>query len=269
MAITTLDGIIAGARPPIPIFKSSGTTEFSGIWHTLFYAAGSPGLAIAPTPGMAGGALTTYAGQIPWTNPAGGLNTHLSRLSIATTVIGTFALRDRLWHNSGIVVTTTTIQTIGSVAWPARDSAGTTLGEGVQIGLEVSTSTTNASGVTTITMGYTNSLGVAGRVGTIPSFPATAVAGTTVAFQLQAGDTGVRSIQDITLGTSLLTGVVHLVARREVAQLALPTANVAAEINAVTGGFPRLWNDSVLTMAYLPTGTTGANLFGTVAFAQG
>ena len=48
-------------------------------------------------------------------------------------------------------------------------------------------------------------------MGTMPSFPATAVAGTLVPFQLAQGDRGVRSVQSVTLGTSYGAGAVSLV----------------------------------------------------------
>jgi hypothetical protein len=43
------------------------------------------------------------------------------------------------------------------------------------------------------------------------SFPATAVAGTLVPFQLATGDRGVQSVQSVTLGTSYVAGAISLV----------------------------------------------------------
>ena len=56
------------------------------------------------------------------------------------------------------------------------------------------------------------------------SFPITGVAGTFVPFELQAGDTGVRSIQGITLGTSYVSGVIHIVVYRVLDMMALAGA---------------------------------------------
>lgn len=269
MAITTLNGLIAGATAPEDVVKSIGAFEGAGIWGSLAYAQGRPGLAAAPASGLAGAALTAYPGQIPFTNPAAGQATYLTRLTVAANGSGTFRVYDRLWHNSGLVVTTTTAQTVSSVAWPARDRVGSTSGAGVLVGIEVSTATTNASAVTNTTMNYTNSAGVAGRTATMASFPATAVAGTFVPFQLQAGDTGVRSVQDVTLGTSYVTGAIHLVAYRALMQLGVMTTNVASELNAVTGGMPQLHDNSVPFLMWLPTSASGLTLTATVSFAQG
>src|SRR5688572_829313 len=163
-------------RPPEEFLKVGTSMEGAGIFHSFFYTAGRPGAGVANSAGLGGAALTSVSGQMPWVNPASG-NSYLARLECASSQAGSLLLCDRLWHNSGIVVTTTTAQTINSVTWPARDRDGSTNGEGILIGIEVSAATTNASAVTTITMSYTNQAGTSGRTATIPSFPATAVTG--------------------------------------------------------------------------------------------
>jgi hypothetical protein len=209
MAITTRDGVLAGSRPPEDFLKVGTTMEAVGVQHSFFYTTGRPGAATAPSPGIAGAALTTYAGQIPFTNPVSG-NTYIARLQASASVAGSLILYDRLWHNSGIAVTTTTSQTVNSATWPARDANAATNGAGILVGIEVSTATTNAGAVTNTTMSYTDQDGNSGATATISSFPATAVAGTFVPFQLAAGDTGVRSIQSITLGTSYGAGAISV-----------------------------------------------------------
>jgi hypothetical protein len=101
------------------------------------------------------------------------------------------------------------------------------------------------------------------------SFPATAAAGTFVPFQLAAGDTGVRAVASLTLGTSLVTGVVHLVAYRELARLSLPVANVGAQLDAIATKFVRLYDNTTLSLLWLPTATTAVTVSGNVAFSQG
>ncbi|HRK46451.1 MAG TPA: hypothetical protein PK324_12550, partial [Nocardioides sp.] len=108
---------------------------------------------------------------------------------------------------------------------------------------------------------YTNSDGTAGRTGTIPSFPATAAAGTLVPFMLQAGDRGVRSIQSITLGTSLVSGTVHLLLLRHLASLPfVASGRVEAAWDQL--GIPRLFDGSVPFLAWQPQGTTAVNVSG-------
>lgn len=270
MAITTLDQLIAGLLNEEYVFKANFTGEVAGQLHSAMYLTGRPGAAAAPSPGLAGAALTSYAGQIPFPAAVGGKNIHLVGLDAAQGAnIGGVILADRLWHNSGLTVTTTTAQTVNSAAFPARDENGTTNGESVLIGIEVSTATTNASPVTNTTMSYTNQAGTAGQTGTISSFPATAVAGTFVPFNLAAGDTGVRSVQSVTLGTSYGAGAIHLVAYRVLAMIGTPLVNVTASKDAVQLGMPRCYDSSVPFMLYRLTGTAAGVTDVNIMWAQG
>lgn len=268
MAILTLDGVVAGMRPLEKYLKVGATMEAAGVLHSLLYTPGVPGAGVAPAPALAGAALTTYGGQIPFVNPVSG-NSYLARLSAVADQRGALLLYDRLWHNASIVSTTTTAQTVNSVAFPARDKNGSTNGDGVLVGLEVSTATTNAGAIANTTMSYTNELGVAGRTATMPAFPATAAAGTFVPFLLQAGDKGVRSIQSLTLGTSRVTGTMHLVAYRELGMVIVPDANIGDAIDAVSSGFPRCFDNTVPCLLWLPSTTTAATVQGQVGFTQG
>jgi len=271
MAISSLDGLIAGTMPPVDFRKyRGGSFEAVGQMASLAYEIGWPGPAVAPTPGLAGAALTTYAGQIPFTSPAAGDSCYLSSFEADSTNAGTIFLYDRLWHNSAIVVTTTTAQTINSVAWPPRDQDGLTNGNGVVVAIEVSTATTNVGAIANTTMNYTNSAGVAGRTATIASFPVTAVAGTFVPFSLMTGDTGVRSIQSVTLGTSYGAGVVHLVAYRTLARIGLTVSNIGMAKDVATTAFPQLFDNTVPFVQWMPTVATGPTTFnGIVTYASG
>jgi hypothetical protein len=273
MAITTLDGIIAGAKPPIHFIKTTGTMEAAAVPHSLAYAGGMPGPAVAPTSALAGDALTSYAGQLPM--PSFANNTYLMKFCAASYVTGgTLILIDRLWHNAGIDETQTTAQTINSAAWPARDITGTTNGAGVMIGIEVSTATSSAA-VTNTTMEYTNSAGTPTRTATIPSttpgggFPATAVAGTFVSFSLQAGDVGVRSIQTLTLGTSYGGGEIHLVAYRVLAMLDSVGGALGGSQDMVQCGFPRLYDNTVPFLLWNASATTSTQIQGEIIVTQG
>jgi hypothetical protein len=118
-------------------------------------------------------------------------------------------------------------------------------------------------------MSYTNSAGVNAKTATIPSFPATAVAGTFVPFMLEAGDTGIKSIQTITLGTSYGGGAIHLVAYRILARLEIAVVNVGNAIDAISGGFVRMFNNTVPFLVWLPSATTALTLAGQLIYTQG
>lgn len=269
MAITTRDQLLASMRQPESFIKVGSTMEAIGVLHTLHYSTGRPGTATAPSPGINGAAVTSMTGQIPFPPAVGGQNIYLAGLSANANVAGQLLLIDRMWHNSGIAVTTTTAQSITPATLPARDQSGTTDGVGVLAALEVSTATTNAGAVTNTTMTYTASDGTGSRTATIPSFPATALAGTFVPFALAAGDVGVRSVQSVTLGTSYGGGAIHLVLYRVLAVVPVSAANIGTSYDALQVGFPRVWDETVPQLVWLPTATTAVTVQGVVNWAQG
>lgn len=270
MAITTVDGVIAGFKPAQFIWKETSGTLSQGRSYTPFYAAGIPCAAVAPTPGISGAALTSYAGQIPFTNPSAGQNTYLARfVAFPTNNTGSIMLADRLWHNSGINITSTTAQTVNSVAFPARDNNGSTDGEGVFLMLEVSTNATAAAGPT-VTVSYTNSDGTSGRTGTNVYATSTSVpTGTVFPISLQSGDKGVRSIQSITFSAAWTSGVLNLVAYRQLVIVNSTAAGVAGVVDALTSGLPRMYNNTVPFLIYTPSTTTATFFSGSMTVTQG
>ena len=249
------------------IFKVGTAPEAAGQYYCFAKDNGAPGAWLPGTPGINGrntnGTLSADAGCISAGTPSSGVN-YIRDISISASVAGTFILADVLWVNSGLVVTTTTAQTITQPTLPARDNLGTTNGYGVGAGLLVTTATTNAAVINNITLQYTNSNGVAGRTGTM-SYPATAVIGTFVPFQLAQGDIGIRSIQSITLGTTLTAGAVSLICFNFLVTAPVPLANVGSL------AFQRkldlkLNNEHCLLPFWLASATTATNLTGVIYF---
>lgn len=267
MAITTFDQAVAGLLPPYMFHKYVVAQEAAGVPHVIHYQAGFPGAAVAPTSGINGDALTSYSGMFQF--PAASNNTHLYSFSIQGDNFGQFWLCDRLWHNATIVSTTTTAQAITTPTWPARDRNGATAGDGVLVGLEVSTATTNGAAVTNTTLEYTNSASANTRTATIANFPATAIAGTFIPFELQAGDTGVKSIQGLTLGTSYGTGVLHLVAFRKIAMLTSSAARAPARGGLDDLGMPRCYDNTVPFIVIRPNATSVSRYSGSLIYTQG
>lgn len=267
MAISTIDQLVAGMKPPIDFFKVATPTLVAGRPHSLFYLAGIPGAGAAPSPGLAGEALTSVAGQLPFNNPGSG-NTYLARLLAAATIPGQLLLCDRLWQNSGFTITSTGAQTVNSVAFPARDANGSANGEGVLLGVEISNAT--GSGTPTITVAYTNSANTASRSATniVPTVASTAIGGF-YPIGLQAGDVGVRSVQTLTLSATWTSGTMHLVAYRVLARLDLTSGLNPGVLDAVTGGMPRLYDNTVPFLIFIPSTTTASTISGNLIYAQG
>lgn len=267
MAITTLDGVIAGMQPPEEFLKVGAGTQVVGRMYSPFYVTGRPGAAVAPSPGIAGAALTTYLGQIPFAN--GAANQYLARFAAQSLTTGVLFLCDRLWHNSGISVTTTGAQTINSAAWPARSNDATVNGAGIRIGLEVSTIT--GAGASVVSCVYTNELGTGSKTATCrPAYIAASVVGTFYDFALSAGDAGVRSIQSYTSTVSMTSGAIHLVAYRVLARIGMNVASLEYAVDALTSGMPSLHDNTVPFLLMLPAVTTAPSLIsGQVIYTHG
>ncbi len=271
MAITSMDGLVNGLiRYPTELYKDSGTAEAAGVWHTSWYMTGNPGAGAAPSGGLNGATFTgPVNGQISVPAAVAGLTSYLTRLTASQAGnIGLLRIYDKIWGNVP-VVTTTTGQSVTSPTWPARDVSASTTGVGVGLAMEVSSATGNGSPITNTTVTYTNTAGTGSRTATIASFPATAVAGTWVPFSLAAGDLGVKSVQTVTLGTSYVSGAIHVVAYRLIAEIPLTAANIAVDRNFTSLNMPAVWDNSVLFAAYLPSGTALGVVTGSVGYAQG
>lgn len=252
-------------RPPEGLLKVGGTMGAAGRYHSHFYSAGAPGAAAAPSPGINGAALTSFAGQIPFTNPVSG-NSHLARWAMNASQPCSLLLCDRLWHNSGLNLTIATSQAITSGAMPARDRDGSTNGAGLLCGLEFSAA--GGAGTPTVTLGYTNSANTAGRTSTF-SGPTTPAAGSFFPWPLQAGDVGIRSIQSFQLSVTWTSGTAHMVVYRILAVLCVDSANTGNAIDFLTGGGVRLYDNTTPFILQLPASTTATNLAGQMIVTQG
>lgn len=267
MAITTLDGAIAGMQYARNFAKAVTGTMVAGRLISTWGLAGNPGA------GSYNGTLngttvnSSDAGSLNFTNPVSG-NTYLARFLGQATISGQLILCDRLWHNGGITITSTSSQAISSPTFPARDALGATNGDGVLLGIEVSATT--GAGTPTITMGYTNSQGTTLRTATnIEPTVASTVLRTFHRIGLQAGDVGVRAVSSIQLSATWTSGTINVVAYRPICSIALSNANTPSMLDSLTSGFPQIFNDSSLFFLFVPSTTTTSNISGEVVWSQG
>jgi hypothetical protein len=232
------------------------------------FTTGYPGAGAAPGNSINGTALTTLTGSIPVPAAVSGDYSEIVGFDVQQGgSVGGVWLVDFLWWNDTIAETTATGQSITHPGLPARDRSASSNGDGVFAAILVSTATTNGSPVTNTTITYTDSAGNAGNTGTITSFPATAVAGTWVPFNLAAGDTGIRTIETLTLGTSYGGGTIHLVMYRPIVYVPLTTAGVGASMPG--GQMRRIWDSTCLVPVYDLTGTSGGVVSGLITYSQG
>jgi len=265
MPITTLDAAIAGMQPPRYFAKAASGALVLGRPHSWWALAGSPG---------AGGYDTTLNGavlngpvngQIVRGNPVDGNHAHLARLSGQTAAAGMLLLCDRLWQCRP--ANAAGAQPIVSPPWPARDIAGTSNGDGVLLGLEYSTA--QSAGAPTCAVSYTNQAGTSSRTANLldPITAATAL-GSFLRMDLQAGDTGVRSVQSVNFSATVTGGVCNLVAYRVLAALEL-LAHTPNAVDVLTSGMPRIYDGSVPFLVFVPGATTATGVSGSYIETQG
>lgn len=261
MPITTLDGALAGMRAPRPFGKVGNTAPAVGALraYTPFYVAGFPGAAVAPSSGINGAAVTApLAGALFRENPSG-VNAYMSKFMVSSSIAGTFWLIDRLWANSGLSVTSTTAQAITPAALPARSADGTVNGDGVFAAVEWSA--TGGAGTPTVTLTYTDEIGTTGQTSSFTGL-ASPPTGTFELFPLAAGDTGIRAPTSFIQNATRTSGTMHLVLFRFIAALPVPLANVGFNFDVLTGGMPRIYDNSALQLLHFPTATTAATITG-------
>lgn len=248
---------------PVVFMKTGTAPDAVGYWYCTSKDAGFPGAWSPGTPGINGrvtdGTTSADFGCIPIKNPAVGAN-FLTEVTMGASVNHSHLFFDVLWVNTGIAVTTTTAQAISMPTLPARDVNGTTNGEGCMIGMLTTTANTNAAVISNSTVTYTNSDGTGSRTATLSAIagsqiPATPVIGTLVWFNLQAGDKGVRSIQSITLGTSLGAGAVSLFIARDLANIGTSLVNVQFTRKLADPGV-RLYNGTCMLHCILASAAT-------------
>jgi hypothetical protein len=276
--VATVGGVTKTAGQPAIIggrnytwFKVATATDAASYGYANWKDAGRPGAYSLGTPGLngrttdcsvvgtagTGGALSL--GAPLFVNASSG-SLYLQSVNLQAQAVGSYQLVDVLWYSTGTVVTTTTVQVADAGVLPARDDNGTSNGEGVTLGIYNTAASTNAAVINNSTANYENSDGVGNHNATLFNqvgymFPATPVIGTFTRFNLAAGDRGIKTLGNITLGTSLVTGSITAVLYRPLASVGITTANTPVVFVPQTS--VRLYNGSCLTWIFVGgTGTT-------------
>lgn len=275
MPITSLAEASANLIPPITHTIPALTGLSNAALRNQYYIDNQSRPAFINSPGISGqNATGPAAGSVPIGFRAG-TETVLSLVSgsVNTSTVMTM-LVDRLWTASGFSATSTTEQAINSSPFPARDINGTSNGEGVYLCLLIAGAT--GAGTPNLSVRYTSSQGVANRVaGHLQVTSASSPAERAWIFSLQAGDTGVRSVQGLTLSATWTSGTIHLFAFRPI--LMLPAVSAFASAGHAVNRFqndiislcaPRIFPGSYLHFLDLPGGTAGGRTL-TMTFSQG
>jgi hypothetical protein len=239
----------------------ASVSTVTGQFQSLWLAGGNPGAgATAPT-GSGAVPTSATAGAIPFVNPSGANTMYLARMMATASNNGTLVLYDRVVHTSGLSGTVTTAQTVNTVAITRNPANSDT---GAWLEWYGNTGTT----AVTATVSYTNQSGVTGRAGTV-AILATTPAGRTIPVILQSGDTGVQSVQTVTLSASTTTaGNFGVTLSNRVCSIPL-LANLGQNFNYAALGLPIVQPNACLAYHLLPSTTTSGTILTELTLAQG
>jgi hypothetical protein len=177
---------------------------------------------------------------------------------------------DLLNVSGGLNGTLTTAQTTNL---PTAALTRYTSGEGVMAGIVIYTIIGTTA--TTVTISYTNSAGTSGRTSTATTFGGGFYreVGLLIPIPLQAGDTGIRSIESVTVaGTTGTAGNFGVCLYKPLAMISLESATGVMPLDSVStgciiGSLCEIHPDACLTVSAFTVvnfGITGALILGEV-----
>jgi len=262
MTITTLDGLVAGAKTKLPFYKASATAKAANTFQSLWKVGTLP--LAGETPPTGAGAAPTRAtlGSFNFTEVGGETVAYVARALLKMATLGELILYDRLVHTSGLSGTSTSEQAVNSAAL-TRSTDG--------VGVEMFIESYAATGATasTCTISYTNQAGTAGRISSF-AFQATPVVGQMQLCPLQAGDTGVKSVQSVTLSASTGTaGDFGITLAKRLMDLSVDAVNNSKLYSPFDVGLPAITPSACLALMVYATATNTGILSGSLDIIQG
>ena len=267
----TVDGL--GYRSDWQKSTFATTAHTAGVWYSLFRGGGNPAAdtILGTGTNLAFQALTdatTNATGIPHGGNVGGYKVLLNaaaQTAAATTAPCVLMLVDLLGFYPITSVTTITAQTLNNTVTLPRYTDG----KGVQAFM--TPSTVMGAATPNLSLSYTNSASTAGRItpATLPigntAAPVTQIvysgtgAGKFGPFMPQmAGDSGVKSVQSVTISASYVSGVLNLVLCKPLMTLPITTLGVTAERDLVNqlASMPKIYDGACLAWLMLAGAAT-------------
>lgn len=245
---------------------AAAAATVSGRWTSLWQYNKSLG-GFGATPAAASTPTNTTNGGFFQTNPGGGAQKWLVGWGGMSSSIGTLTLYDRLGQMGGLDGTNTGAQTVNISASRYTSAASA----GNQIWIEIYTQI-GASG-TTITASYTNQAGTAGQVTKSTAIGNTGLreAQRGIPLALQDGDTGVQSIQSVTLNAT--TGTAGNFGVTMVRPLAMSATGIAgsgfiSDFITSLPSMPEIKTNACLCAFVLCGAVAAPNLTMTLSFAD-
>lgn len=264
-AVLKLTGGSNGNPEAIWWFKDPTSVAYTvtlGRMYSLWTYAGNPCVGTAPT----ASAVPTNAtdGSMRQTNASGGRTKYLTGLYAMMKIQGALILYDRLVHQAGLSGTTTGAQTTNlPTSALTRYSGAASVGN--QIWLEIYSPVGTTA--TTVSATYTNESGTGSKTTPLVTFGGTGELEQTrmIHLPLATGDTGVRSVESVTLSASTVSaaGNFGVTIVRPLALIANISSGAGAVTDYITGkpGPVPIADNACLALMYDPASTTQASFF--------
>jgi hypothetical protein len=243
MAITTVDGIIAGNKQRILMTKTATRTSVAASGCSVFDIAGSPGAGtLAGSSTTTGTVPTDATAGCPTINAFGGGNTgYISRIEGSNVVACRIALYDCLWKGGAYAFN---VSTSGNspTSFSSRIPGGTDY-TGLELWYEQVTAGTL---VQNVAVTYNDQGGASSTTGTVAA-PAAMIVGRMFQLPLAAGDTGIQGVTGV-VGTVASAGTFNILVMRPLGEVRIRVANDGIIQDALMTGMPIVFADSALMM---------------------
>jgi hypothetical protein len=274
MAISSMDQLVAAMTAAtaqnIPWNKTAATPEAAGTFFDLSQTAGVPGAMATPDAASSGGTSYTgsAAGGLPFTAPSGSNSLYLASVNATCSVPNSLYIIDRLWACRGLSTTLGATSTVTGMSNITRYSSGV----GAEIWYWCITASTFVAGTMTVT--YTNSAGVAGRTCTISLAPGSTsplTTGQCYVGSLQAGDTGVRSVQSVTNTSCSFGGGSHgLFVAKRIITAPMTINSPGTTLDGLRTGLQQIDSNACLNFVQLCSSAVSTGLWaGSVQLIEG
>lgn len=276
MGFTSLSDLISeattGGKRQDQWFSKAGSITTSGAFGTLWDVGVFPPAGGTPATRPGGEAPTkATTGAFPFNNPGGGDTLHLTTLQCqASSAPNTLILYDRTFHAGTINANTTTAaQSVTGV--PTRYATTTSPGTFAFPEVTTSIGATPAN----ITLQYTDQAGNAAENAPAIALSVSSVARriplTTWFIPLNSGDTGLRTITNVTVSALMGAGVMNIAMGKPLAFIPQPVANSMVVMDGINSAFNlvQILSDSCLSFLELKGVSAASTYTGTQVLVSG
>lgn len=255
---------LLAAQRDLNAFNAGSNTTIAGRWHDLWRAL----VPLGNVPTTAAACDRTTVGALGQENAGAGEVLTVIGARANANGPGVYLLIDRLSHQGGLsgIVTGTVTTNLPTAALPRYAD-----GAGVMIGLTIYTQIGTTA--TTITATYTNQDGTGSRATPLVAFGATGFreANRMILLPLQSGDTGVRSVESVTLtATTGTAGAYGVTLFKPLVPIVITDSSGVLSAGgflsgSVLGGLPQILDGACLSMLCCP-GTVNGQVSGALLF---